>query len=44
MRDIDPIEIKQQVSDGRLTFYVKDGVIYCSHTNCTVKVGEVTHE
>lgn len=36
---IDPIDIKKQVSEGKLKFWVKDGMVYCSDNTCTVIVG-----
>ena len=40
MKLIDPIDIKKQVKNGELHFYVEDGHIYFTDVSCTVIVGE----
>ena len=39
MKLIDPIDIKKQVKEGHLTFFVEKGRIYCKEPTCTVEVG-----
>lgn len=40
MKLIDPIDIKKQVKEGHLTFFVEKGRIYCKEPTCTVEVGK----
>ena len=30
---IDPIQIKQEVQEGKLLFWLKDGILYCGDRN-----------
>lgn len=41
MKLIDPIDIKNQVKNGELRFYIEDGYIYCTDTSATVIVGKI---
>lgn len=44
MKLIDPIDIKNQVKNGELRFYIEDGYVYCADNSCTVIVGEINTE
>lgn len=45
MFSIDIIDIKKEVKEGKLRFYIKESNIYCSNDmNETVKVGELGKE